>query len=100
MQSAQALGGRAADAEIKPDGTVEALFRYEGSTCTNMGRAIQFHYHVKLGPRADGIRFASSAAPRRPGDTGHTYMCRYMNNAEHLMVAIEQEKAADRPAAQ
>ena len=36
------------------DGTVDALFRYEGTTCSNMGRAIRFHYHVTLGPRDDG----------------------------------------------
>ena len=78
--------------EIKPDGTVEALFRYEGSTCTNMGRPILFHYHVKLGPREDGYPIREQRCAPAPGDTGHTYMCRYMNNAEHLMVAIEQEK--------
>ena len=78
--------------EMKPDGTVDALFRYEGSTCTNMGRSIQFHYNVKLGPRAEGYPIREQRCAPAPGDTGHTYMCRYMNNAEHLMVAIEQEK--------
>ena len=78
--------------DVKPDGTVDALFRYEGSTCTNMGRAIQFHYAVKLGPRGDGYPIREQRCFPAPGDTGHTYMCRYMNNAEHLMVAIEQEK--------
>ncbi|MEA2711535.1 MAG: hypothetical protein QOF78_4136 [Phycisphaerales bacterium] len=77
---------------MKPDGTIDALFRYEGSTCTNMGRSIQFHYHVKLGPREEGYPIREQRCGPAPGDTGHTYMCRYMNNAEHLMVAIEQEK--------
>jgi hypothetical protein len=78
--------------EIKPDGSVDALFRYEGSTCTNMGRTIQFHYNVKLGPREEGYPIREQRCAPAPGDTGHTYMCRYMNNAEHLMVAIEHEK--------
>ena len=36
------------------DGRVAAVFRYEGTTCTNMGRPLQFHYHVTLGPSEDG----------------------------------------------
>ncbi|HEX8522525.1 MAG TPA: hypothetical protein VF669_09740 [Tepidisphaeraceae bacterium] len=74
------------------DGSFDALFRYEGTTCTNMGRAILFHYHVKISPREQGYLILDQKCGPAPGDTGHTYMCRYMNNAEHLMVAIDQEK--------
>ncbi len=77
---------------VNEDGSVDAMFRYEGTTCTNMGRAILFDYHVKLGPRADGYPVHEQRCGPSPDDKGHTYMCRYMNNAEHLMVAIEQEK--------
>jgi hypothetical protein len=74
------------------DGSVDVLFKYEGTTCTNMGRQILFHYHVKLGPRDQGYVIREQKCGPAPEDTGHTYMCRYMNNAEHLMVAIDQEK--------
>lgn len=74
------------------DGTIDALFRFEGTTCTNMGRAILFHYHVKLGPREQGYPIKEEQCGPAPEDTGHKYMCRYMNNAEHLMVAIDHEK--------
>ena len=74
------------------DGTIEARFRYEGTTCTNMGRELAFDYHVVLGPREEGYCIREQHCGPAPGDTGHTYMCRYMNNAEHLMVAIDREK--------
>jgi hypothetical protein len=78
--------------DVKDDGSVEALFRYEGTTCSNMGRAFVFHYRVTLGPPDQGYPIRAQSCNPAPGDEGHTYMCRYMNNAEHLMVAIEREK--------
>ncbi len=57
-----------------------------------MGRSFVFHYHVKLGPREEGYPIQEQHCHPAPGDEGHTHMCRYMNNAEHLMVAIEHEK--------
>ena len=38
------------------DGAVEAGFRYEGTTCSNLGRTLEFDYHVKLAPPSDGYR--------------------------------------------
>ncbi len=57
-----------------------------------MGRELAFDYHVVLGPREEGYCIREQHCGPAPGDTGHSYMCRYMNNAEHLMVAIEREK--------
>jgi hypothetical protein len=74
------------------DGTVEAKFRYEGITCRNMGRTMLFDYRVRLGPREDGYPIREQFCGPAPGDEGHTFMCRYMTNAEHLMVAIDHEK--------
>jgi hypothetical protein len=74
------------------DGTIDAVFKYEGSTCSNMGRTIRFVYHVKLGPRDEGYPIKEMTCGPAPGDEGHRYMCRYMTNAEHLMVAIDHEK--------
>ena len=74
------------------DGTIDALFVYEGTTCSNMGRAIQFHYHVKLSSRDDKYIIRDMLCGPSPTDEGHRYMCRYMTNAEHLMVAIDHEK--------
>jgi hypothetical protein len=75
----------------REDGTIEARFRYDGTTCTNLGRPLAYDYRVVLGPREEGYRIREQSCGPAPGDTGHTYMCRYMNNAEHLMVAIDRE---------
>jgi hypothetical protein len=77
---------------VSEDGSAEARFRYEGTTCRNMGRQILFDYVVKVGPRHEGHPIRELHCGPAPGDEGHTFMCRYMTNAEHLMVAIDHEK--------
>jgi hypothetical protein len=78
--------------ESHDDGTTDATFWYEGTTCSNMGRTFVFNYHVKLGPREGGYVLKEMHCAPADGDEGHKYMCRYMNNAEHLMVAIENDR--------
>ena len=58
------------------DGTIDAVFRYEGTTCTNMGRALRFDYRVTVGPR----------------DEGYASMCRYLSDPEELMASIAGER--------
>jgi len=77
----------------RADGGVDALFRYEGTTCTNMGRPLQFHYHVLLGPREEGYPILAQTCQPAPGDEGHRSMCRYISDREPLMESI----AAERP---
>ena len=74
------------------NGETRAFFKYEGTTCSNMGRALHFHYTVKLGPKEQGYPLREMLCEPAPGDEGHQFMCRYMSNPEHLMVAIDQEK--------
>jgi hypothetical protein len=74
------------------DGSLDALFRYDGTTCTNMGRPLTFHYNVKLGPRAEGYPIREQRCAPAPGDEGHSLMCQYLNNPSQLMDAIEREK--------
>jgi hypothetical protein len=76
----------------REDGTVDAMFRYDGTTCTNMGRPIIFDYSVKLGPRAEGYPIREQRCAPAARDTGHTYMCKYLEDPERLMEAIEREK--------
>ena len=74
------------------DGSLEAVFRYDGTTCTNMGRPLTFHYNVKLGPHAEGYPIREQRCAPAPGDTGHTHMCQYIENPDGVMGAIEREK--------
>jgi hypothetical protein len=76
----------------RPDGAVEAVFRYDGTTCTNMGRPLTFLYHVDLGPPEDGYHILDQRCAPAPDDTGHTHMCRYIENPGNLSEAIAREK--------
>jgi hypothetical protein len=78
--------------EHREDG-IDAVFRYDGTTCTNMGQPLAFYYGVKLGPREEGYPIREQWCGPAPGDTGHTYMCRYRTDPGSLMAAI----AADKP---
>jgi hypothetical protein len=78
--------------ETHADGAIAARFRYDGTTCTNMGRPLAFDYRVELGPRGDGYPIREQRCEPAPGDTGHTAMCQYIDDAAQLMAAIEREK--------
>ena len=77
--------------ETRSDGALAARFRYDGTTCTNMGRALAFQYDVILGPQQDGYQIREQHCAPVLGDTGHTAMCQYQSNARPLMTAIERE---------
>jgi hypothetical protein len=77
---------------MNSDGSLDFEFRYEGTTCTNMGRPLAFNYTVKLGPRAEGYPILEQRCDPAAGDTGHTAMCQYIENPAGLMAAIEGEK--------
>ena len=95
-QGPEAMGrGAALYATLNQDGSLDAVFRYDGTTCTNMGRPLTFHYNVKLGPRAEGYPIREQRCAPAAGDTGHTYMCQYIEDPTRLMAAIERRETAE-----
>jgi hypothetical protein len=78
--------------QMNQDGSLDAVFRYDGTTCTNMGRPLAFQYQVKLGRRAEGYPVLEQRCVPVPGDTGHTFMCQYVEDSTRLMFAIEHER--------
>jgi len=74
------------------DGCITAQFRYEGTTCSNLGQPLEFHYHVKLAPARDNYRITEASCVPAPGDIGHTQQCEYLNDAVALMGSIAAEK--------
>jgi hypothetical protein len=75
-----------------PDASVEAHFCYDGTTCSNLGRPLEFHYSIRLSPPSDGHRIVEANCAPAPGDTGHTFQCEYLNDAVGLMGSIAKEK--------
>jgi len=74
------------------DGQIRALFRYEGTTCSNMGRPLVFHYRVTLGPREDGYPIQEQVCTPAPEDDGHRAMCEYLREGDRLIDAIAREQ--------
>ena len=79
----------------RADGSIHALFRYDGTTCSNMGRPLTFEYKVELGPRDRGYPIVSQSCHPAAADTGHVHMCEYIKSGGALMESI----AAERPLA-
>ncbi|MGC2297972.1 MAG: hypothetical protein WA476_04155 [Acidobacteriaceae bacterium] len=78
--------------DVHQDGSLDAVFRYDGTTCTNMGRPLTFNYNVKLGPRSEGYPIREQCCGPAAGDTGHTHMCQFIEDPMRLMGAIDREK--------
>jgi hypothetical protein len=74
------------------DESVEAGFKYEGTTCSNMGHKLEFDYTIKLSPSSEGYRIIELNCRPAADDNGHTYMCEYLQDSETLMSNIENEK--------
>jgi hypothetical protein len=74
------------------DGSVHAEFRYEGTTCSNLGRPILCDYHVKLDSRENGYRLMEAHCAPASTDTGFREMCEYLSNAEGLAASLDREK--------
>lgn len=77
---------------VRPDGTIDARFRFDGTTCTNMGHPLAFDYTVRLGPEQAGYPILGQQCAPAPGDTGYTRMCGYIDHPADLMAAIQGEK--------
>jgi hypothetical protein len=73
------------------DDSVEARFRYEGTTCSNLGRPLAYDYLVKLAKPEDGYRIVRTSCAPAPNDSGHEAMCEYINNREGLASALAKE---------
>jgi hypothetical protein len=75
-----------------PNGSIEALFHYEGTTCSNMGRLLNYDYRIRLGSADESYRIMEMQCVPTAGDTGHTYQCEYLDNAESFMQSVASEK--------
>ena len=80
------------------DGRILAKFRYDGTTCSNMGMPLAFDYTVLLGSREQGYPIVEQSCAPAPGDSGFQSMCQYIKRGEELMDEVAREKPlAGRP---
>lgn len=79
--------------DLQTDGTIEAVFRFDGTTCSH--QPLAFDYSVRLGAAADGHVILESSCRPASDDEGYKLTCSYLAEGEdHL-----HEIAADRPLA-
>ncbi|WED65046.1 hypothetical protein PXH66_22075 [Synoicihabitans lomoniglobus] len=72
------------------DGRISARFRFEGSTCSNMGHPLAFDYRIVLAPARDAHRVLETACDPAPGDTGYQQQCAYLRDADDTMASIAE----------
>jgi hypothetical protein len=77
---------------VLADGAVEARFRYDGTTCSNLGRPLAFEYHIRLASPEEAYRIVDAHCAPAPEDAGHRSMCRYLEGPETLMAEIAGER--------
>ncbi len=78
--------------EIARDGSVNARFRYEGTTCSNLGRSIEYDYQIRLQPPAQAYRVAEAWCAPVEGDMGHAHQCEYLKDPVTFMNLVAAEK--------
>jgi hypothetical protein len=78
--------------ESRADGAIAASFRFDGTTCSNMGQPLAFDYSVTLGTADEGFPIRETDCRPAPDDEGYKKMCAYISDAPALMQAIATEK--------
>ena len=78
--------------EIAGDGSVNARFRYEGTTCSNFGHPIQYDFSVRLHPPSQDFRVADVHCAPVAGDTGYALMCEYLKDPDAFTRLVAGEK--------
>ncbi|MGH7994887.1 MAG: hypothetical protein ACREFX_00890 [Opitutaceae bacterium] len=77
--------------ERRADGTFAAIFRFDGTTCSNLGRPLAFEYRLDVGRSEDGYAILEAGCRPAPGDDGYTQMCAYLRDPEDTLRAIREE---------
>jgi hypothetical protein len=77
--------------ETLDDGSVEASFKYEGTTCSNLGHPLEFVFRVRLGSAESGYTVESARCMPSSDDDGYSYMCEYIDKGDSFIATIANE---------
>ncbi|HEU5078665.1 MAG TPA: hypothetical protein VFT72_05605 [Opitutaceae bacterium] len=77
---------------LRPDGSCDATFRFDGTTCSNQGRPLAFEYHITVSPAATHHVILDATCKPATGDVGFESMCAYLTDPDGLMKQIAEEK--------
>lgn len=79
--------------DAREDGAIEVVFRFDGTTCSNMGHPLSFDYKVALTGADQGYRILRASCTPTAGDEGYHYTCSYRDEGDRHLETI----AADQP---
>ena len=74
------------------NGTIEAVFRFDGTTCSNQGRPLAFDYRVLLSGPGQGYLIMESSCAPAPGDDGYQSTCAYLADPDQHLREITTER--------
>jgi hypothetical protein len=92
LRALQKWGEERVQLDRRADGSIEARFHFDGTTCSNLGQPLAFDYVVELSSAAEGHRVRRVSCAPTPGEEGYRSMCAYLSNAEALMNALASEQ--------
>jgi len=72
------------------EGTIHALFRFEGSTCSNV--PFNLIYSIRLASAANRHCLLTLGCAPTAGDDGHQRMCSYLESADQLLATLQAER--------
>ncbi len=76
---------------INPGGIIQAVFRTDGSTCTNMGIPLVFVYRVSLQKEADEeYRITDVSCAPAEENQGYQSMCAYLSGPDRFMTELKE----------
>lgn len=78
--------------QTRGDGALVATFRFDGTTCSNLGHPLTFDYRVVLGRSDEGNTILEAECRPAEGDAGHARMCAYLADPGRLLGVIASEK--------
>ncbi|EDY84948.1 hypothetical protein VDG1235_4582 [Verrucomicrobiia bacterium DG1235] len=80
--------------ELQPaaNGGYEAVFTYDGTTCSNMGHPLRYLYRVSLSGRNTRYTILDASCGPMVGDEGHKKQCEYLKNGDRLERSISGER--------
>lgn len=76
----------------RADGSIEARFRFDGTTCSNLGQPLAFDYVVELSSADEGHCVRRVSCAPTPGEEGYRSMCAYLGDADAFMSALASEQ--------
>ena len=78
---------------IADDGSVLVTFRFDGSTCTNMGMRLVFDYELKLKHGEDGeYRIVACSCRPAENDSGHRASCAWLKGPAWFMDQLDVDR--------